>query len=78
MTAAGLVEREMDTISHYPAYLMFSPVLFRVGVLYERLSSLRLLRSLRGSILCVFEKQDHGRAPTATSKAVNGEPVAVS
>ena len=32
-------EREMETINHYPAYLMFSPVLFRLGVLYERITS---------------------------------------
>ena len=56
MSAAGLSERELETINHYPAYLMFSPLLFRLGVLYERLTSLRALRSLRGSILCVFEK----------------------
>jgi SAM-dependent methyltransferase len=54
--AAGFVPRELDTINHYPAYLMFSPVLFQVGVLYERLTSLAMFRSLRGSILCVFEK----------------------
>lgn len=56
LTAAGLVQREMDTINHYPAYLMFSPVLFRLGVVYERITSLNALRSLRGTILCVFEK----------------------
>jgi ubiquinone/menaquinone biosynthesis C-methylase UbiE len=68
-TSAGMVEKELDTINHYPAYLMFSPLLFRLGVLYERLTSLRILRSLRGSILCVFEKpvapggnSSHGRA----------------
>lgn len=54
--AAGFVPRELDTINHYPAYLMFSPVLFRLGVLYERITSLNLFRSLRGSILGVFEK----------------------
>jgi ubiquinone/menaquinone biosynthesis C-methylase UbiE len=54
--AAGLVENQMTMINHYPAYLMFSPVLFRLGVLYERLTSMEILRSLRGSILCVFEK----------------------
>jgi ubiquinone/menaquinone biosynthesis C-methylase UbiE len=54
--AAGFVARELDTINHYPAYLMFSPVLFRLGVLYERMTSLKMFRSLRGSILCVFEK----------------------
>jgi ubiquinone/menaquinone biosynthesis C-methylase UbiE len=56
-TGAGFVPRELDTINHYPAYLMFSPVLFRLGVLYERITSLKMFRSLRGSILCVFEKK---------------------
>lgn len=55
--SAGFVERELRTVNHYPAYLMFSPVLFRLGILYERLTSLEPLRSLRGSILGVFEKQ---------------------
>ena len=59
MTAASLVQCEMETINHYPAYLMFSPVLFRLGVLYERLTSLRMFRGLRSLILCVFEKQAH-------------------
>src|SRR5262249_19110227 len=53
---AGLVLKELDTINHYPAYLMFSPLLFRLGVLYERITSLKPFRALRGSILCVFEK----------------------
>jgi ubiquinone/menaquinone biosynthesis C-methylase UbiE len=54
--AAGLRETELKTINHYPAYLMFSPVLFRLGVWYERLTSLEMFRALRGSILGVFEK----------------------
>lgn len=62
MASAGLAESEVELINHYPAYLMFSPILFRLGVLYERLTSLNALRRLRGSILCVFEK----RAPGAT------------
>jgi len=60
LRSAGLVEKELGTITHYPAYLMFSPVLFRVGVLYERLTSLKPFQSLRASILCVFEKQGTG------------------
>ncbi len=56
LTSAGFVQKDLQTVNHYPAYLMFSPVLFRLGVLYERLTSLRPFRSLRGSILCVFEK----------------------
>lgn len=57
---AGLIENELETINHYPAYLMFSPVLFRLGVLYERFTSLRFCESLRGSILCVYERPAHG------------------
>jgi hypothetical protein len=59
-------------ISHYPAYLMFSPMLFRMGVLYERFTSLRPFRSLRGSILCVYEKTD-----TAEKAACRHERAAV-
>jgi len=69
MKAAGLVERELETINHYPAYLMFSPVLFRLGILYEKLTSIELLRSLRGSILCVFEKGDLTEANGAQTSA---------
>jgi SAM-dependent methyltransferase len=77
MSAAGLIEREMDMINHYPAYLMFSPVLFRLGVLYERLTSLTMFRSLRGSILGVFEKPAgrHPVASVANSQASQRVPV---
>lgn len=64
LVSAGFVPKELGTINHYPAYLMFSPALFRLGVLYERITSLRLFASLRGSILCVFEKQ--AQADTAS------------
>jgi ubiquinone/menaquinone biosynthesis C-methylase UbiE len=70
--SAGLVQKELDTLNHYPAYLMFSPTLFRLGVLYERLTSLRMLRGLRGSILCVFEKP-MSPAKTAADVKANGE-----
>jgi ubiquinone/menaquinone biosynthesis C-methylase UbiE len=56
LQSAGLSERELQAVNHYPAYLMISPVLFRLGVLYERLTALETFRSLRGAILCVFEK----------------------
>jgi ubiquinone/menaquinone biosynthesis C-methylase UbiE len=72
MSAAGLQEREMDTINHYPAYLMFSPTLFRLGVLYERLTSMSLLRSLRGSILCVFEKRQAETVGTSVGAIRSG------
>jgi hypothetical protein len=47
-------------VNHYPVYLMFSPILFRLGVLYERLTSKPGFESLRGTILCVFEKPGSG------------------
>jgi len=54
--SAGFEERMLDAINHYPVYLMFSPTLFRLGIVYERITSLNLLKWLRGTLLCVFEK----------------------
>jgi ubiquinone/menaquinone biosynthesis C-methylase UbiE len=76
LTSAGLVQKELDTVNHYPAYLMFSPVLFRMGVMYERLTSLKPFRSLRGSLLCVFEKP--GVPAIASREQLDGVPVGVS
>jgi hypothetical protein len=70
--SAGFVPKELRTINHYPAYLMFSPILFRLGVLYERITSLAFFRSLRGSILCVFEKP--ALADMAPGTLANSEP----
>jgi ubiquinone/menaquinone biosynthesis C-methylase UbiE len=79
MSAAGFVERELGTISHYPAYLMFSPVLFRLGVLYERLTALELFRGLRASILCVFEKDPAKNLQTRPpAKRPHEAPIEVS
>jgi len=66
--ASGLIEVELETINHYPAYLMFSPVLFRLGVLYERLTSMKALWGLRGSILCVFRKATQEVARSAAER----------
>jgi SAM-dependent methyltransferase len=57
LRAAGFEEREFITINHYPAYLMFSPFLFRLGVVYERITSKRPFAGLRGTLLGVFEKR---------------------
>jgi SAM-dependent methyltransferase len=72
LRSAGFIEEEMRLLTHYPAYLAFSPLLFRVGVLYERLVALRAFRMLRAVILCVVEKQqeplwDSAVAPSVTS-----------
>ena len=54
---SGLVPREILYFNQYPAYLMFSPLLFRLGVLWERLTTrFRALAPLRGWILLVAEK----------------------
>jgi ubiquinone/menaquinone biosynthesis C-methylase UbiE len=81
MISAGFVEKELDTINHYPAYLTFSPVLFRLGVLYGRLTSLERFRGLRASILCVFEKATGatgGRPAGGRAERLNEAPVEVS
>lgn len=65
MGAAGLRPVEVNMINHYPAYLMFSPVLFRLGVAYERLTSRRSLAFLRGNILSVFQKPAVAAAVTS-------------
>jgi SAM-dependent methyltransferase len=57
MRAGGLVPRAVELFNQYPAYLMFSPAAFRLGVLYERVTTrLRALAWLRGWILAVGEK----------------------
>jgi len=77
LRSAGAVPLELDTINHYPAYLMFSPVLFRLGVVYERITSRNLFRSLRGSILCVFEKQAMAVEHSVRRAVPKGAPVEV-
>jgi SAM-dependent methyltransferase len=77
LLAVGLERRMLRAINHYPVYLMFSPFLFRLGILYERLTSLAAFQCLRGTILCVFEKPapDHrAAAPLApAAEAVSRE-----
>ena len=71
LTSAGLAKRELRALTHYPAYLMISPLLFRLGVLYERLTSLELFRSLRSVILCVFEKEKGSAAAAYRSESMD-------
>ena len=54
---SGFRPREPIRFNQYPAYLMFSPLLFRLGVAYERLTTrLSALAWLRGWILVTAEK----------------------
>ena len=77
LRAAGFEEREFITINHYPAYLMFSPVLFRLGMLYERITSLSLFSGLRGSLLGVFEKKANAGGLSAPVRPVDRAQVEV-
>ncbi|HEX5031911.1 MAG TPA: class I SAM-dependent methyltransferase [Candidatus Eisenbacteria bacterium] len=57
MKAGGLEPRSIERFNQYPAYLMFSPLAFRLGMLYERLTTrVAALAWLRGWILAVAEK----------------------
>ena len=73
LKAVGLRKVELRMVNHYPAYLMFSPILFRLGILYERLTSLEMFRGLRATILCVFEKEKE-RNPANSRERFPGEP----
>jgi ubiquinone/menaquinone biosynthesis C-methylase UbiE len=72
LESVGLRKRELRMINHYPAYLMFSPVLFRIGMAYERLTSLEMFQGLRATILCVFEK-DQAPNPAHRREGIAGE-----
>jgi ubiquinone/menaquinone biosynthesis C-methylase UbiE len=77
LTSAGFEQIRLEAINHYPVYLMFSPILFRLGTLYERVTSMEALRSLRGTLLCVFQKP-HGGAIADTCAKASGKAAGVS
>ena len=57
LEASQLIPRKIIFFNQYPAYLMFWPLLFRLGILYERLTSrYEALAQLRGWLLVVAEK----------------------
>jgi SAM-dependent methyltransferase len=63
---SGLECRTLELFNQYPSYLMVSPLLFRLGVAYERLTSRwEALAALRNWILIV------GTKPPVTSGAVS-------
>jgi ubiquinone/menaquinone biosynthesis C-methylase UbiE len=69
LESTGLAVQQLSSINHYPAYLMFSPLLFRLGMIYERLTSLDVFRNLRGSILCCFVKEEEPATGIAGQEA---------
>lgn len=51
---AGLQVKEIELFNQYPVYFMFSPILFRLGVVYERITTrIKALAALRGWILAI-------------------------
>ncbi len=57
MKSNGLIPQEICLMNQYPSYLMFSPILFRLGILYERLTTkIEALAQLRGWILAIGVK----------------------
>lgn len=55
----GFLERELRLIEPEPSYLMFSPIAFRAGFLYERLVNCGgLLAEFRVTLMGVFERGD--------------------
>lgn len=58
LTLNGLKPFDVMLFNQYPAYLMFSPFLFRLGIVYERVTSrYRILEQLRGWILVTAQKK---------------------
>lgn len=56
--ATGFKVISIDYLGQYPAMLMFNPVLFFLGTVYEKIiSRVNLLRFLRGWILVVLQKK---------------------
>lgn len=62
LEAARLTPRNIIFFNQYPAYLMFWPLLFRLGILYERLTSrYDGLDQLRGWMFVIAEKGPVGQ-----------------
>lgn len=55
--AAGFTLEQLDYLSQYPAYLLFNPILFTIGALYDRiLTRIEFLKTLRGWLLVILKK----------------------
>jgi len=56
-TAAKFRLEKIEPIRHHPYYLMFSPLLFRLGILYDRLITALGLKWLQSNWLVVMRKE---------------------
>ena len=56
---SNLTPKLITLFNQYPAYLMFSPLLFRLGIVFERFTSRHdILANWRGWVLAVAMKED--------------------
>lgn len=53
----GLALVRVEAVAHYPYYLMFSPLLFRLGMLYDRIVERLRADTLKSTWLVVMEKR---------------------
>jgi ubiquinone/menaquinone biosynthesis C-methylase UbiE len=55
---SGLTPLKVSLFNQYPSYLMFSPLLFRAGIVYERITSAsKRLAPLRAWLIAVGQRQ---------------------
>jgi SAM-dependent methyltransferase len=55
-SATGFKIRKVEALRHYPFYLVFSPILFRLGIFYDQLITAWGLRWLQSTWLVIMEK----------------------
>jgi SAM-dependent methyltransferase len=53
---AGLIVERVQALRHFPYYLLFSPTLFRLGILYDRLVTRLRLDALQSTWLVTLRK----------------------
>ena len=54
--SVGLEVEKLEAVRDYPSYLMFSPLLLRIGIYYERLVAALGIRSLHACLLVTLRK----------------------
>jgi SAM-dependent methyltransferase len=55
---AGLVVERIEALRHFPYYLLFSPMLFRLGILYDVLVTRFRLDALQSTWLVIMRKPE--------------------
>jgi hypothetical protein len=53
---AGFTIERLDALRHFPFYFLFSPILFRLGVVYDRIVTRLRLDGLQSTWLVVLRR----------------------